>query len=313
VANLDRLRAKHGQGSFRFIHAGVDQFPALLEAAEGVDRLYHLAGQVAVTASVADPMRDFTDNAVGTVHALEAARRVGNKPIFIYSSTNKVYGSLEDVELEEEVSRYRYREFPKGIPETHPVDFHSPYGCSKGCGDQYARDYFRIYGLRTLIFRQSCIYGHGQFGLEGQGWMSWLIMASRWGWPITICGNGKQVRDVLYIDDLLDAYEAGVDNIHHAAGQVFNIGGGPGNTLSIWKEYGPMIERLLGRHVPVSFSDWRPGDQKVYISDIRKAGRMLGWAPRVSVEQGIPALHEWIAGHEEQIMKAVLAAPTGST
>jgi len=276
-----------------------------MKAAEGVDRVYHLAGQVAVTDSITDPLRDFLDNALGTIHVLEAARRAGNDPVVVYGSTNKVYGSLEDVDCEEEPTRYRYCDFPMGIPETHPVDFHSPYGCSKGCGDQYARDYFRIYGLRTVVFRQSCIYGPGQFGLEGQGWMCWLMMASLWGWPIAICGSGKQVRDVLYIDDLLDAYDAGVSNIRRAAGQVFNVGGGPGNTISIWKEYGPMIERLVGHPVNVRFADWRPGDQKVYVSDVRKARQLLEWEPRTSVDEGIRALSDWLATHEATIRPVI--------
>jgi CDP-paratose 2-epimerase len=287
ASNLECLRAKHGLDSFRFIGAGVNDLEAVLRAAEGVERVYHLAGQVTVTDSVADPLRDFSDNALGTIHALEAARRAANDPVFVYSSTNKVYGSLDDIGFEEEPTRYRYRDLPLGIPETHPVDFHSPYGCSKGSGDQYARDYFRIYGLRTIVFRQSCVYGQGQLGLEGQGWLSWLMMASLWGWPITICGDGKQVRDILHVDDLLEAYDAGVNHVDRAAGQVFNIGGGPGNTISVWAEYGPMIEGLVGHPVDVSFAKWRPGDQRIYVSGIRKAGQLLGWRPRISVEEGV--------------------------
>jgi CDP-paratose 2-epimerase len=283
----------------------------VLKAAEGVDRVYHLAGQVAVTSSVADPLCDFRDNALGTIHALEAARLAGNDPVFVYSSTNKVYGSLEDVGFGEEPTRYRFLDLPMGIPETQPVDFHSPYGCSKGSGDQYARDYFRIFGLRTVVFRQSCIYGQGQFGVAGQGWLCWLLAASKWGWPITICGDGKQVRDILHVDDLLDAYEASAERISQCAGQIFNIGGGLDNTISVWAEYGPMIEELVGHRVEVSYSGWRPGDQRVYVSDIRKARQFLDWEPRVSIGEGVRRLYAWICGHESEIRLALSRVAVG--
>jgi CDP-paratose 2-epimerase len=305
ASNLGCLRARHGKDSFRFIAAGVNDFEPVLRAAERIERVYHLAGQVTVTGSVADPLQDFSDNALGTIHVLEASRRTGDNPIFVYSSTNKVYGSLENIDFEEEPTRYRYRDLPLGIPETHPVDFHSPYGCSKGSGDQYTRDYFRIFGLRTIVFRQSCVYGPGQFGLEGQGWLSWLMMASLWGWPITICGNGKQVRDILHVDDLLEAYDAAVNGIDKVAGQVFNLGGGPGNTISVWAEYGPMIESLVGNRVEASFAGWRPGDQRIYVSDIQKAGQLLGWKPRISVNEGVGKQFEWVKGHESLIHQAL--------
>ena len=311
ASNLDSLCRRFGRDSFRFIRGGVDSLDAVMAAAKGVDRLYHLAGQVAVTSSVADPLRDFADNALGTIHALEAARLAGNDPVFVYSSTNKVYGALEDVRIEEEPTRYRFCDLPLGIPETHPVDFHSPYGCSKGSGDQYSRDYFRIFGLRTIVFRQSCIYGHGQFGLADQGWLSWLLMASQWGWPITICGDGKQVRDILHIDDLLDAYDSAVRRISLCAGHVFNVGGGPANTLSVWAEFSSMIERLVGRRVEVAYSAWRPGDQKIYVSDTRKARQLLDWEPRTSVEEGVRRLHAWICDHETELGQVLTPLRTG--
>jgi CDP-paratose 2-epimerase len=258
-----------------------------------------LAGQVAVTTSVQNPRLDFEGNALGTFNALEAARLVGNDPIFIYASTNKVYGGMEDVEVVEDATRYRYADLPLGVSETQPIDFHSPYGCSKGAGDQYVRDYARIYNLRTVVARQSCIYGYRQFGIEDQGWVAWFIIAALKERPITIYGNGKQVRDVLFIDDLLDAYEAFDQNIELAAGQIYNIGGGPQNTMSIWTEFGPMLEELLGRPIHVCYRDWRPGDQPVYVSDIRKAERELGWRPRICVQEGVTRLFDWIRGHQE--------------
>jgi CDP-paratose 2-epimerase len=263
------------------------------------DVIYHLAGQVAVTTSVLDPRDDFENNALGTFNALEAARTAGSNPIFVYASTNKVYGGMEDVIVEEEATRYRYRDLPLGIPETQPLDFHSPYGCSKGAGDQYVRDYARIYGLRTVVMRQSCIYGTRQFGIEDQGWVAWFIIAAVTGKPITIYGDGKQVRDILFIRDLLDVYQAALDRIDATAGQVYNIGGGPENTLSVWAELGPMLARLLGRKVDVSHGDWRPGDQRICIMDTRKAQRELGWRPKVGVAEGVRRLYEWVAANKE--------------
>ena len=205
---------------------------------------------------------------------------------------------MEEQPVIDGATRYAYGRLPHGVPETQPLDFHSPYGCSKGTGDQYTRDYQRIYGLRTVVLRQSCIYGYRQFGIEDQGWLAWFIIAALKQRRISIYGDGKQVRDVLFIDDLLDAYAAAVSRIDHAAGQVFNIGGGPANTLSVWAEFGPLLEELLGRPVPVVRADWRPGDQRIYVSDIRKADRVLGWAPRVSVRDGVARLFHWIRDNE---------------
>ncbi len=292
--NLEWLRSKHGERAFELIVADVRDFDALREAARDADVIVHLAAQVAVTTSVADPRTDFEVNALGTFNALEAARLSGRNPIFLYASTNKVYGGMEDVAAVEEATRYRYRDLPLGVPETRPLDCHSPYGNSKGCGDQYTRDYARIYGLPTVVFRQSCIYGPHQQGVEDQGWVAWFIIAAVTGRPITIYGDGKQVRDVLFIDDLLDVYDAAIARIDQAAGEIYNIGGGPENTISVWAEFGPMLERLLGRPIPVSYGNWRPGDQRVYISDIRKAERELGWKPKVPVEEGIRRLYEWV-------------------
>jgi CDP-paratose 2-epimerase len=299
TSNLTWLHETYGPNAFRLVTADLTNFDALRQAAESADRIYHLAGQVAVTTSVKNPRQDFEDNALGTFNALEAARQVGNDPIFIYASTNKVYGGMEEVAVIEEDTHYRYADLPFGVPETQPLDFHSPYGCSKGTGDQYTRDYARIYGLRSVVVRQSCIYGFRQFGIEDQGWVAWFVIAALKGRPITIYGNGKQVRDLLFINDLLYAYEAVVQNISTAAGQVYNIGGGPGNTTSIWAEFKPLLEELLGRPIPTCCGDWRPGDQFIYVSDVRKAERELSWRPQVSVREGVTRLFEWIRDHQE--------------
>jgi len=178
------------------------------------------------------------------------------------------------------------------------MDFHSPYGCSKGAGDQYVRDYHRIYNLSTVVFRQSCIYGPRQFGIEDQGWVAWFVIAAILGRPITIYGDGKQIRDVLFVGDLMEAYDLAIERIDRAAGKVYNIGGGPENTLSIWQEFGPLLQELLGREIPIARDEWRPGDQKVYISDIRKAESELGWKPKTSVQEGIRWLFEWVQAHQ---------------
>jgi CDP-paratose 2-epimerase len=296
--NLQWLQGEFGPDSIRIVEGQLADFAAVERACEGAQRIYHLAGQVAVTTSVTNPRADFESNALGTFNVLEAARLVADNPIVLYASTNKVYGGMEDVKVVEGEMRYCYADYPYGIAETQTLDFHSPYGCSKGAGDQYVRDYHRIYGLRTVVARQSCIYGYRQFGIEDQGWVAWFIIAAIKGRPIRIYGNGKQVRDVLFIEDLLDAYGALVDNIDVSAGQIYNIGGGPENTMSIWTEFGPRLEALLGRPIPVAHGDWRPGDQPVYISDIRKVEREIGWKPRVSVEEGTRRLFEWIRANE---------------
>ena len=296
--NLSWLKEKHGVDSFRFIQADLTDYKALLQAMEGANRIYHLAGQVAVTTSVKNPRQDFESNALGTFNVLEAARQVADKPILIYASTNKVYGGMEEIKVVEEETRYYYADLPYGIPETQNLDFHSPYGCSKGAGDQYVRDYTRIYGLKSVVVRQSCIYGYRQFGIEDQGWLAWFMIAALKKRPISIYGNGKQVRDVLFIEDLLVAYEAIVQNIDTAAGKIYNIGGGPENTISVWAEFGPLLEELMGEPILVNHGDWRPGDQPVYISDIRKAECDLGWEPKYSVREGTTALFNWIKNNQ---------------
>ncbi|MBN1875287.1 MAG: GDP-mannose 4,6-dehydratase [Anaerolineae bacterium] len=293
-SNLEWLRAEAGE-RLSFVRGDIRDFDALRAAlAPDVARVYHMAGQVAVTTSVVDPREDFEINALGTFNVLEAVRAVAPQAIMFYASTNKVYGGMEEVVVVEEATRYRYRDFPQGIPESQTLDFHSPYGCSKGAGDQYVRDYTRIYGMRTVVFRQSCIYGTRQFGVEDQGWIAHFCIAARLGRPISIYGNGKQVRDILWIEDLIAAYQAAAERIDVAAGRIYNIGGGPENTMSIWTECGAILSRLAGREIPVTYGDWRPGDQPVYVSDIRKAERELGWRPKVSVEEGIGRLWRWI-------------------
>jgi CDP-paratose 2-epimerase len=294
--NVDWLRAEWGE-RWTLVPADIRDFGALCRAAERSDVIYHLASQVAVTTSVQDPRADFEVNALGTFNVLESARLSGRRPIVLYSSTNKVYGGMEDVAVVEGETGYSYRDYPHGIPETYPLDFHSPYGCSKGAGDQYVRDYARIYGLPTVVLRQSCIYGTRQFGVEDQGWVAWFLIAAVTRQPITIYGDGKQVRDVLWVDDLLDLYDAVVQQIDVAAGKVYNVGGGPQNALAVWQELGLLLKRLIGRDIQVTYDDWRPGDQPIFVADIRKAEKELGWSPSTSREEGVRRLYEWVAAN----------------
>lgn len=275
VRNLEWLRTTFGEDAYRLIVADVRDTQRLIEAVRGVDVVVHLAAQVAVTTSVTDPRSDFEINALGTFNVLEAARLSGKDPVVIYASTNKVYGGMENVAVVEGDTRWYYQDLPEGCPETQPLDFHSPYGCSKGCGDQYVRDYARIYGLPTVVMRQSCIYGPRQFGVEDQGWVAWFVIAALLKRRLTIYGDGKQVRDLLFIDDLLDAYDAAIERIDAVAGQIFNIGGGPQNSVSIWREFGPLLERLVGFSIPLTLES---GAQVINVFIFRIfAKRVSGW------------------------------------
>jgi CDP-paratose 2-epimerase len=259
--------------------------------------VFHLAAQVAVTTSVVDPRADFEVNALGTFNVLEAVRTSTSRPIVIYSSTNKVYGKMEHVGVTDRGSRYAYVDRPHGVGEGEPLDFYSPYGCSKGCGDQYVLDYSRIYGLKTVVMRQSCIYGPHQFGMEDQGWVAWFAIRAMLGRPVTIYGDGKQVRDVLYIDDLLAAYDAALGHIERASGRAYNIGGGPAFTLSLL-ELITMLNRRFGRPLAHTFEDWRPGDQRVFVSDVRRAAADLDWRPAVAPADGVERLIAWLLQHQ---------------
>jgi CDP-paratose 2-epimerase len=297
--NLGWLQGKFGKNAFQLMVGDVRDAALLTVSSRAADVIVHLAAQVAVTTSVIHPREDFEINAQGTFNVLEAARLNNRKPAILYASTNKVYGGMEAVKVVEDDTRWRYADLPLGCPETQPLDFHSPYGCSKGTGDQYVRDYARIYDLPTVVLRQSSIYGPRQFGVEDQGWVAWMIIAAVTGRPLTIYGDGKQIRDVLHVDDLLNAYDAAIAKIDTVRGQVYNLGGGPENTMSIWTEFGPLLEKLLGKPVPVVRGDWRPGDQKVFVADIRKAGRELGWKPKVGVEEGVERLFEWVKENKD--------------
>lgn len=298
-SNLDYLFQKNGSHTLRFIEGDVRNYDWLVESIQGSNAVVHLASQVAVTTSVEDPRTDFEINALGTFNVLEAVRNHCPDAAVLYASTNKVYGGLENVRIEERETRFAFTDFNQGIPETFPLDFHSPYGCSKGAGDQYIIDYARIYGLKTLSLRQSCIYGPRQFGVEDQGWVAHFIIAACMGRPITIYGNGKQVRDLLHISDLIRAYETGLNRIDEVNGQAINVGGGPENTLTIWTEFQPLLEELHGRPVDVSFSDWRPGDQRVFVANIRKARDLLDWQPKITLREGISDLYDWVSANKE--------------
>jgi len=288
---------KNEYSNIRLIGGDVRDFDAVKEASKDADVILHMAAQVAVTTSLVEPRIDFEINALGTFNVLEAARI--NDATVIYCSTNKVYGeNVNRISVKDVGKRYCFSDerYSNGIPEEFPIDLcgHSPYGCSKLAGDLYAQDYASAYGLKTGVFRMSCIYGERQFGVEDQGWLAWFTIATLNDRPVTIYGDGKQVRDVLYVADLVEAFDAFVKgNLKH---EVFNIGGGPKNTLSLL-ELLDLLKEFTGKEATVSFADWRSVDQKVYVSDISKAITKLHWKPKTSVRDGVEKLVAWVSNN----------------
>ncbi len=295
AANLEWILGQHAD-AVRFVRGDVRDAAQVRQAVAECDAVFHLASQVAVTTSVADPRLDLEVNTLGTFNVLEAARSSSSMAAVLFASTNKVYGAMEDVAVTRDGRRYAYRDCPAGIDESRPLDFHSPYGCSKGAADQYTRDYHRIYGLPTVVFRMSCIYGPRQFGTEDQGWVAHFLISGLLGKPLTIYGDGMQVRDILYVEDLARLFEAALARLPVTAGQVYNVGGGPANSISLL-ELVKLLEEFLGRRVTIGFEGWRPGDQPVYISNVAKAERELGWAPAVPKLEGLRRLFAWVREH----------------
>ncbi len=300
--NLAWLQSSYDETQLSYINGDVRDAYLLAEVVRGgnYDTIFHFAAQVAVTTSLADPRSDFEVNAGGTFNLLEAVRcaprrRTDPPPAVFFTSTNKVYGALEQLAVEQRGSRYAYRDCV-GVDESCPLNFHSPYGCSKGAADQYVLDYARIYDLPTVVFRMSCIYGTRQFGNEDQGWLAHFVIATLQNCPITIYGNGKQVRDVLFIDDLVRAFRLARENINITAGQVYNIGGGAANAIAIWTELGPLLHELHGSLPPITYDEWRPGDQPIYVSNSAKAARDFGWQPTIGVREGVSHLYDWAKG-----------------
>jgi CDP-paratose 2-epimerase len=298
--NLEWLQSQAQAEALQFVRGDVRDADLVRRVVGGRDvhLVFHLAAQTAVTTSVTAPREDLEINVLGTHNVLEAVRlsKAHVSPILFYTSTNKVYGSLPQRDATEAATRYHFADpeiDARGISECEPLDFHSPYGCSKGAADQYVHDYARIYQLRTVVFRMSCIYGPRQFGTEDQGWLAHFMLAVASGQPLTIYGNGKQVRDLLFVDDLVRAFKLASLHIERTAGNVYNMGGGPTNALSIWEELRPRLEQLAERPVQVLTDNWRPGDQPVYVSDTRKAGSDFGWQPLVSVDEGLRRLWGW--------------------
>jgi CDP-paratose 2-epimerase len=263
------------------------------ELARGASQIFHFAAQVAVTTSLVDPERDFDVNLRGTLTVLEAVRRLERRPSLVFTSTNKVYGALGDLELRVVGRRYQPVDDIRGIDEQRPLDFHSPYGCSKGAADQYVLDYARSYGLPAAVFRMSCIYGPHQCGNEDQGWVAHFLMRALAGHPITIYGDGRQVRDVLYVGDLVEAFLRARDRMDLVAGQAFNLGGGEDNALSLL-DLLDRIAALSGQRPELRFAEARTGDQRYFVTDTAKARRVLDWAPLVGVDEGIRRLAAWL-------------------
>jgi CDP-paratose 2-epimerase len=276
--------------------ADVRDRPRLRDALSGVEAVFHFAAQVAVTTSMDEPLHDFDVNARGTIEMLEAVRAAGTKPAVLFTSTNKVYGCLPDLALRDDGVRWTPVDAEiaaKGIDERRPLEFRTPYGCSKGCADQYVLDYAQSYGIPATVFRMSCIYGPHQFGTEDQGWVAHFLIRALEGKPLTIYGDGKQVRDVLFVDDLVDAFMRAWSRIGVCAGKAFNIGGGVDSTISL-RELLVLIETLRGSRPQVRYEGWRPGDQRYYVSNTATFRAATGWSPRIGPRAGIEALHGWL-------------------
>lgn len=302
-ANLEWLRAD-GPVGVEWIEGDVRDAAAVEAAARDVEAIYHLAGQTAVTTSVVDPRTDFEINALGTFNVLEAARRSPLRPRVVFASTNKVYGGLEDLAVVERETRYALAR-GDGVAERQPIEFHTPYGCSKGAADQYVQDYGRMYGLRTAVLRLSCVYGPRQFGTEDQGWVAHFVIAAVLGRPLVIYGDGKQVRDILFIDDLVRLYARFLEVASADVwGRAYNVGGGPAFTVSLL-ELLDLLSAETGRRPQVRFEAWRPADQRLYVSDTSEVRRALGWAPEVSPAEGIRRLRAWVDAHRDLFAAAV--------
>jgi CDP-paratose 2-epimerase len=285
----------------RFVEADVRNASAVASAVKKFRpyAIAHLAGQVAMTTSIENPKFDFEVNALGTLNVLDAARLGSPKSIVLYSSSNKVYGSLEHLKTEERPTRYALKNYPRGLAENHPVEGSSPYGCSKLAAEQYVRDYHRVYGLKTVVFRHSSMYGARQFATYDQGWVGWFCQkALEMGRPkvpaFTISGNGKQVRDLLHADDVLSAYLKAAEKISKSAGQIYNLGGGMENSSSLLELFA-MLEGLTGNKMRYKKLPWRHADQKVFVADCAKAAKELGWRPRVGKEEGVERVLGWVS------------------
>lgn len=295
--NLQWLRTLH---DIEFHQVDIRDSQSLFDVVERLrpDMLLHLAAQVAVTTSYQNPREDFEINALGSFNVLEAVRLYSPETFVLYASTNKVYGGMETVAVAQNEDGYGFKDLDYGVSEAQPLDFHSPYGCSKGVADQYTIDYARIYDLKTCSFRQSCIYGIRQFGIEDQGWVAWFTIAATLKKQITLYGDGWQTRDVLNVNDLAHAYEAAWIRREEVSGQAFNIGGGLNNTLCLRKLL-LYLEEELGVEVKPRYAASRPGDQPVFICDIRKAQDLLNWNPSVNVHDGVKELIEWVKTNKE--------------
>ena len=294
--NLAWLKERHG-GRIQSVIADIRDEDRLAAATANVKAVFHMAAQVAVTTSLTDPRDDFEINLCGTINILDALRKRGDGTPLIFASTNKVYGDLADLGFVMEGDAYvpADREVRShGIGETRPLDFHTPYGCSKGAADQYVLDYARSFGVPTVVLRMSCIYGQRQMGTEDQGWVAHFLIRALEDKGITLYGDGRQVRDILDVSNAVDTYLAAWRNIARVSGQAFNLGGGPANAVSLRQLVG-YIGELLGRDVPVTYSDWRAGDQRYFIADTRAVKSTLGLGPDVPWRTGVADLAAWLA------------------
>ncbi len=306
--NLAWLQQRHG-AQLKVIPADIRDAAALAQAVRGSAAVFHLAAQVAVTESIADPASDFEVNLRGTVNLLEAVRGLPEPIPVIFASTNKVYGDLGDIPLTDDTGVYLPRDEilrSRGVSEKRPLDFHTPYGCSKGAADQYVLDYGRVYRIPTAVMRMSCIYGPHQYGTEDQGWVAHFAIRALRDEPVAIYGDGRQVRDILFVDDAVEAYWRLWRQIGRAAGSAYNLGGGPANAVSLLQLVAH-IEALTGRQVRCSFHEWRAGDQRYYVSDTRRITLELGLPAPVAWRIGVGRLCDWLRGARADTPRSELA------
>ncbi|MEN3339776.1 MAG: CDP-paratose 2-epimerase [Acidobacteriota bacterium] len=311
--NVRWLREQHGD-QVDLQLGDVRDAAALRSAVTGVQRVFHFAAQVAVTTSLTDPFLDFDVNARGTLNLLEAIRALDDRPSLIFTSTNKVYGHLDDVSLRKRGLRYEPEAEAvarRGISEARPLDFHSPYGCSKGAAEQYVLDYARTFDLPAVVFRMSCIYGPHQFGTEDQGWVAHFLIQALEGKPLTLYGDGLQVRDILFVEDLVDAMLLAHREIHRTSGEAYNIGGGPSRTVSLL-ELLNLIAQMTGVRPAVSIEPWRPADQRYYVSDSAKFEEATGWRPTTSVKKGVGLLLAWLMQQRTAATREVVGGRVAS-
>ncbi len=302
-SNLQWLKSHPKSGNLKVVKGEVSSVQSLEDASKGCDLILHTAAQVSVPESVSKPRLDFDSNALGTFNVLEAARKLQTDPVIIYTSSNKVYG-IPDATLQELELRYDFEDLPEGVDESFAIKGEEPYGVSKATGDLYFHAYSEQYNLKSVAFRCSCMFGPRQWGKEEQGWVAWFTIAAALEKRLNIYGNGKQVRDLLYVDDVMQAFDLAIQNIDSVEGESINLGGGRENVASLLETIA-YLESLTNKKMRLTFKGWRPGDNKCYYTNYQKAKKLLGWAPRVPWKEGVRRTLNWVQSNMREVSAVV--------